>query len=298
MNPLDLPGPDFLAIFVMLTVGAGLLTAALATWLRPGGALAARHLDLNTYEIAELAGGDPTVIEAAATALLHNQALAFDPTEDLLTVANPLPARAAPIETEVYQRCADEGGITVRTLVGARIGALEPIRSKLEALGLLLGPSDRAQVRLLPLLPLLAVALLGVAKLVVGIVRERPIGILAALLLVLGVGIALVYNRSVVRTRLGDVALEALRDRNPGLRDAVSAREDVSDIAGRDVALAASLFGFGVLASSPLGSLHLALYPQSSGLSVGSDSSSDFSGWGGGCGGGGGGGGGCGGCGG
>lgn len=172
---------------------------------------------------------------------------------------------------------------------------LEPIRQNLMLRGLMLdeeGARGRARRAALPVLLVLT---LGVAKVVVGVARDRPVGFLVFLCLVMLIAL-FVYLRTGSRiTPAGQKALRRAR-----IEHAAAIRAPRS----QDMAIAVALLGTAALAGTAYAAYHQARVPPgdsgSSGSDSGGSSNSDSSSGGGdsggssgcgGCGGGGGGGG-------
>ncbi|MBY0394035.1 MAG: TIGR04222 domain-containing membrane protein, partial [Novosphingobium sp.] len=136
------------------------------------------------------------------------------------------------------------------------------------------------QLRLIQTAPLALLFLFGMAKWIVGTLRDRPVGILTALLIVTAIAAILRFAVIDRRTRAGKAALADARLEADRLRRAAPADE---------TPLAVALFGTTVLTGSWLSDFHRMRAASGSGGDT--SSSSGCSGGGGGCGGGG-----CGGC--
>jgi hypothetical protein len=165
----------------------------------------------------------------------------------------------------------------------------------------------------LPAIPVFALLLLGISKILVGMSRGKPVGFLVVLCFITAIiGWCFLQVPVQQRSRYGDRILAKLRTQHANLR---TAKATNSLEAEPQLALAFALFGAVILKGSPLANLTRDLYaPLSSSYSKrssrsgsgstgiwwgGSDGGGDSGGGdggGGGCGGGGCGGGGCGGC--
>jgi uncharacterized protein (TIGR04222 family) len=291
MNPLDLPGPEFLGLYVTLLLIAVVIALVLRWLLR----LPADEppfvdtLELTPYEVAYLAGADKLAVTAAMARLVHARVLEADGAGRKLTILRNLPDRAHPLEKAVFQSVRPKSGERVAKVERAALPRAAPLQKRLRELELVLAPERRVSLRLLALLPVLAVGILGIAKVMVGVERHRPVGFLVILLIVTG---ALLVRFLIVgshRSRRGDRVLARIKQENAALES--SARRANDNLAGDDLVLALGLFGTAILVSGPLASLQTALKPPPSTSSSGCSSSGCSSGCGGGCGGGG-----CGGC--
>jgi hypothetical protein len=163
-------------------------------------------------------------------------------------------------------------------------------------------------VQHLPAIPVFALLLLGISKILVGMSRGKPVGFLVVLCIITAIiGWCFLQVPVQQRSRYGDRILAKLRTQHANLR---RAKASDSLEAEPQLALAFALFGAVILKGSPLANLTRDLYasPSSSYSKRSNRSGSGSTGiwWGGsdggggdgGCGGGGGGcgGGGCGGC--
>ncbi|MES1241320.1 MAG: TIGR04222 domain-containing membrane protein [Acidobacteriota bacterium] len=311
MNPLDLRGPDFLAFYIPYAVVVFAMALAVR-WVYKGSLgeepVLARWTpgvyprDGDAYAIALLRGGPA---EVARTVLGRLVAC------NLIEVSGPILRRTTPpgtwpsldpLETQALQ-------VFDNAIVAAR--AEQEVR-KAVALHLQLMANDLKRQGLIPKsgqrrgywqicgLALAAVSGLGVAKLLVALLRGRGnVGYLA-LLLILFTALGYYLLKPPLRTRFGDRYLDWLKESHRGLINLLSSgrRDDLGEMA-----LIAGIYGLGILPA--FGPLHTALKqpppdPYRGGGDAGGGGGSCGGGasscGGGGCGGGGCGGGGCGGC--
>ncbi|MBI3267679.1 MAG: TIGR04222 domain-containing membrane protein [Planctomycetes bacterium] len=104
MNPFELPGPAFLALYVGVALAATALAAAARALLRPPGGEPSRMAKpLDAYEIAYLEGGAETAIHAAVAGLFHAQALDATGDDRCVAAVAPLPRDPHPPEAEVHR---------------------------------------------------------------------------------------------------------------------------------------------------------------------------------------------------
>src|SRR4051812_47262158 len=103
MNPLALPAPDFLPLYVSLLGLAVPLALVLGWWLRlPDGEPHEKDLhDLTPYEIAELSGGPTLMVNAALARLVHEGYVTLETSKGQLRMAKSLPGQPEPIEAAV-----------------------------------------------------------------------------------------------------------------------------------------------------------------------------------------------------
>jgi uncharacterized protein (TIGR04222 family) len=236
--------------------------------------------------------------------LIHHGALALDAVELRLTrKAEKVPEQAHPLEKDVYQAVDREIGSLLTRVRQNTAASADKLRERLEKLGLIVPESKAILVRMAPVSLLIAMALFGLAKIFVGVDRDRPVGFLFAL-----VGITILVTvvfgcLPCFRSRLGDATLDKLKHDNAALEYTAGRRSHA--LTDDDLIMATGLFGVGVLAGGHLGYLPTpmrAVPPARTATGTSScsswfscGSSSSCGGGGGGCGGGCGGGG-CGGC--
>lgn len=277
LGPLDLHGPEFLLLYLELALIALAAAFLIPRYLRPEGQ-AGRRPDED--ELALLAGGRERLAEAVTVRLLAEGA-AIVQAGGTIAIRNPNGGRT-PTERRVARLTSPANWRDVHRALSDPADALE---RQLENKGLRIGRSAARQLRLIQTAPLALLFLFGLAKWIVGAMRDRPVGILTALLVVTVVVAVLRYAVIDRRTGAGMAALANARFEAARLRRAMPTDE---------APLAVALFGTAVLTGSWLSDFHRI---RSAGAGGNGSSSGCSSGEGGGGGGGGGcGGGGCGGC--
>lgn len=278
-NPLDWEGGPFLQLYLLLMLIAFIGSLWLRRSLRERGAGSGANA-LDAFELAYLADGPTRCTDAVVTRLLQDDLAVWDADAGKLRLKGRVSDLDPPLDG--IAKCIAVDGKPA-DLVKRSAPVLETVRKRLIGRGLCLDDAQIARVRWLGCLPLYAVMGLGVAKMLVGASRDKPIGFLVFLTIVLAVITLVLWIKRPARTRAGDRALSAAQKRHK--RAARAPR-------GEELALAVALGGTAILGSTAYASYHQARHPPSSsdgGSSSGdSGSSSD--------GGGDGGGGGCGGC--
>lgn len=269
-NPLNWHGPAFLFLYAALFVAALFVSAILSRRFRPSGRASAAADD---DTLAFLAGHMPRLVETAVARLLASGALVIQGGErflrgggtgsggglDRALLAVPMPASWDDFATAAKPHA-------------------EAVERRLIASGLLMDRGAARRLGLIAALPFIGLFLFGIAKLLIGLSRDKPVGILTVFLIITFVAILI---RTFAVDRRTDGAVEAIasaRVRHERLR-----RAPTVDETGRAVAL----FGTTVLAGSAFAALHQMRAQSDSGSGGGGDGGGD----GGGCGGGG-----CGGC--
>src|SRR5262245_8754633 len=167
MNPFDLPGPQFLGLYVVLFMAVVGVAAGLRWyWRRPIDEPPPEALDLSPYEVAYLAGGPQLAVNAAIARLVQQGALAARASERKLTrKEGPAPSgSAAALEKAVYHSVDQHTGDEIKTVRDKAAAALDPIRQRLQDLGLVVADDQAATARWAPFLLVLAVAVFGAIK--------------------------------------------------------------------------------------------------------------------------------------
>jgi uncharacterized protein (TIGR04222 family) len=295
LNPLDMAGPQFLLLYVVLMIAAAIIARLIKRSLVSPQWSDMRRINLDPYEAAYLRGGARHAIDAAIAMLAQKQLLKVSKTTRSISTTGPMPAGSHWFEKAVHHAMAPNSGRQINDIRSSSM--LTPhtdrLASQLKERGLIPADSRWQTARTVSALIMLAVLLLGVAKILVGVSRNRPVGFLNLLCIITGIIMVVVYKSRPARTRLGDQALEQLRDESAALQ--MAARTQPHLLTSGDVALAIGLFGIDALAFSndSWTDLKTALQPpiatgsSSSSSSCGSSSSCSSSscGGGGGCGG-------------
>ena len=286
----DLPGPEFLGLFVGLTL-VGLL-GALLTFRRgcgPHGMPPSANIPSDDYEIAYLAGGGPRVMQTALVALYADKAVAVCEDNGVWIKRGEPPHKAQhDIEVLLWGLLPEDGKmVQVKTIMDGMRGALAKIEAGLAKKQLL--SANCQQAAWMGLAVALIAPAIGGIKVGLGLWRDRPVGVLFFLTLGATVVAVLLFTsfRKQKRSGQGGKALKLLRQSRGG---SGHGKPDI-DPAHVPVGLAAALFGLSAL---PLyGYDDLSKHLKQGAASTGGGCGSSCGG--GGCGGGGCGGG-CGGC--
>ena len=260
MNPLEMTGPSFLTLYLSLR------PAPLPWRRRSGGCYAFlivapefAAVDLDPYEVAYLAGGEKSAVHAAIVSLVRSGAVTVNAAGRTLLAAGTLPPGLHPLERACAPDIEDEEDWRQIGACG-RVAKplLEKTRNRLTTLGLLMDDGPAWRTRLLETLPILAVLLLGLAKVQVGLSRGKPLGFLIVLCVLTAIAVVhFVQKPPYRRSRWGDRVLDRLRQQNEAMR--LTGSRSAADLEAHDLALALGLFGTGILAGGPLNDLCTAL---------------------------------------
>jgi uncharacterized protein (TIGR04222 family) len=289
-NPLDLRGPQFLLLYLVVLGIAIIVALILRRRLRsPHDEPLMKGMELDPYETAYLTS-DRYPVDAAIGMLVKREAININPQTGALSVKSRLPENSHPFERAAYAMMA--GGPTINDVRKALIPHVAALGAKPKARGLVISDEQSLVARIVPALVILMVGAFGALKILVGVMRDRPVTFLVVLCILTGI-IALLFFKAVPRlTGAGEKYLRNLRRQKAALETTARTRPDL--LAGPDLALAMGLFGLGALGAGygPREDLRTAMRAQASSGGSSSSCSSGSSG----CSSGGCGGGGCGGC--
>lgn len=238
---------------------------------------------LDTYEIAYLAGGSRRAIDAAIASVVATETVRFH-DDHKLSVQGPLPHHAHPLEETIVTHL-EAGPRTLREVRVNLAQSMNRTAQKLETLGLTPTRSQSFWLRFLPTVVVIACVIpLALACTNQGLKMNAPKGVWSSLWFFAGLAGLVYFLQAPKRTLRGDRVLKELIFRNENLL-ALRHRADVPpDL----LPLGVALFGAAILTGTPLA-------PLGKDLSASTSSSGGCSGCGSGDGGGGCGGGGCGG---
>lgn len=261
LNPLDFDGPTFLVFFIAVIAAAGFVVYLIRRHLYVDSG---RNASLDTWSAAYLAGGTPRVVDAAVASLIANGHAKWNRRKHRVDITRANIDNGYPLD-EIVRAAAVDGRL--RRIVKRVDPPLRRIRDALRASGLLLGNGQRWLFGLYCALPFAAVTALGIAKVSIGIARDRPVAILVVLTFLTGAATVLLFTSRPERSRAGERTLAELGRRYAHARRAPR---------DNDIAIAVALAGTAVLAGTAYADFHEFRTPGSnSGSSSSGDSSSD-----------------------
>lgn len=212
LDVLDWKGEQFLAFYAQLLLGAFTLAFAIR-WLICSTGRPAVARNLSPVEVAYLKGGSLRAADTLVIGLSSCEAATVTtspPRIRVSTARTNLPRDLQPF------RSLDQGTFTRSQFkkMFERAPATQRMRIELADANLILDSGRNAWCMAATLLILVPVILLGVAKVVVGVGRDKPVGFLVMLLLVgLGVLIFTAFRQRRV-TREGRATVVAMRRQN------------------------------------------------------------------------------------
>jgi uncharacterized protein (TIGR04222 family) len=290
MSVFDLPGPQFIALYIGFAATLAVLTFAILTWSRGSATAPGPDLLADPYQIAFLRRG-LSEIGRLGIVSLADRGLVELPRNGVVepVTGRRTPRGLHPVEKAILLDCPRPTGQVGKVIMAARVRqACREVREQLVGLGLAPNP----QARMVRALICLAVAamLIGVGLVKLGIAIERGHRNIDFLVLAMGV-VAIVFAVMAItphRTPQGKAMLADL-SRLLSVRRGASRPAD----SGSEALLLAAVYGAaGLGAYSQLQSAYARATPAPGSSSCGSGSSCSSGDGGSGCGGGGG----CGGC--
>lgn len=289
INPFNWYGSDFLE-FYMFLFAASISSAIWLRWQLRAPVDGPVSPQLGSYELAYLNGGKVLALNAAIAGLVARKLIDVDhKTRKVKSVQDDLP-NGHPLERFVMSWAAKPEGRDLKDLRGVMEAKLEGMEQGLTDKGLWVSRDAANKAKMVGFLVALIPVLLGGIKIMIGIQRDRPTGILTVLVIVTGM-IALFFLSPMGRSRYGDGVLRELKQKYLPLSHQGQA---IDGLLSDDLLLAIALFGLPALQGSGLDVLRQDLQPPSGSSGCGGGSSGcggGSDGGGGGCGGGG-----CGGC--
>lgn len=276
MNPFDLRGPQFLTLFSFLIALASVLALLLRYQLRtPGGEPPDGALE-DPYQLAILDGGPNRAAEAAIASLVHRGVLRANRGTRRIELTGPRPNNVHPAEDAVYLAFPeDRQTVRPEDLRAAVAREIEPLADGLAQRNLIPSRARALSIQFGSTLPLLLLLAIGAKKCAIGLSRDRPIGYLVLLMLLVTLVAGAFVVIPVRNTRRGAAYLSLLRRRNAALRTACARPSAM--LSPNDLATAVALFGLDTITSGPLASLAEVLRPPPKTSSSDSSSCSSYS---------------------
>jgi uncharacterized protein (TIGR04222 family) len=294
LNPFDLRGPEFLMLYALLTMvafGAGIAIRSRAKDV----SAEPMHRGLTPPELALLAYDEIAVLNCLIAKWTVIGVADYEPLSAVVIVKDQSYVSNDPFENAVFEKLRGKESMRLATLRYSCQSELSGLKSDLVRRGLLLSPDRVVKAKLAVPACLGILIPLGAYKVMVGIERERPVGFLIVMIIILmvvAIGSSLMVS---VRTLRGDEILTSAQSEKRHLKNLrMNDPNHIPDNFG----YAYALFGAAAFATTIHSVPMQRMQPKngqsscggSSCSSGGGDSGSGGDGGGGGCGGG------CGGC--
>lgn len=209
MNPLNLNGPEFLVFYSICIVIASVLAIVARIVLSSRETHERTEVPkLDPWQLAYLRGGSHAVAQTAVIDLAAKKLAVGDPKlgRFIANKGNQL-TPMDPIPNALYRAMQMGDGLRADRASSTIAYECDKIKQGLEETGVVQSLDQRIANVWPGILAFAAVFFLGLAKLVVGVSRDKPVGFLV-LLLILSVAIAVILNYTPRITRLGKWAIE------------------------------------------------------------------------------------------
>jgi uncharacterized protein (TIGR04222 family) len=242
-------GSTFLPAYLLIavTVGAAGICAR-RSLAEPGATKPIDDLTARPHDVAYLAGGGELAVWSALCAMhLRGTLTAADGT---VRAVGRLDAAADALEKAIHATAGSPVGRRRLMFHRSVRPALATIEEQLVAGGFLLSEVRRRRIRRVGFW-MLGVAVLGLVRVLANIADVQPVGLLGTVLLLVTAAAVVQLALAPRRTRRGNRALAALRDRHRAL--APEREPDWQTCGPAGAALGIGLFGTGALAASAPG---------------------------------------------
>lgn len=298
MNPFDFNGRDFLTFYSITIVVAVIVAIILRTVLRNRDTLETVSLEkmakqLGVDEIAFLKHGPKGPVNAAIAALSHEGKLTADIDSQRLTTSVGFSSKLPLLQQTILSAAGSGDGKTILDIRKACGSVVVNIARSLKNYGLVESFSSYLLPRSSSVLVMLAVLALGLGRIYVGLERDKPVGFLIALSILVMVITWMMMRKPRLTTKGKQVLVHLQQDfKKSGLLPAPE-RSNEPVRSAHDIGMSVALFGVAAMSTQMLDANieDLLIHDQSRAWGDGGSYSGGCGGGGGGCGGGGGGGG-------
>ncbi|MEN3942638.1 TIGR04222 domain-containing membrane protein [Prosthecobacter sp. SYSU 5D2] len=261
LEVMDKRGADFLKWY---SVSFALAVIASFAWPRMARTGAGRRTSSVTdrFDIAFLGGGVDRVVDAALAALYCRKRVKVDASTNPAKMWSEPPSSEQEelhdVEARVLQAVPASISISPAQVRKTARLMLHSMHGRLAREGLLESASSFRRLRWMAALPVLVVMLLGVAKVFVGISRDRPIAFLIAFLIISLVFLLWRVTRLSHRTTDGELLWKKLRKKPP----VTAAQFERNGLMGdpAQVAMLVAMGGYAALHLPAYSTLHSALH--------------------------------------
>ncbi|MCA9096157.1 MAG: TIGR04222 domain-containing membrane protein, partial [Planctomycetaceae bacterium] len=254
--PLNLRGPEFLSFYFYLFLSVFMVVISVRFMARSFLRVTPSS-ETDPYEIGYLVGGKYRTVCSALTSLVHRGNLKTDSeSKRKLLISDPPPQDSHPLELAVYQEFKRSPLTTFFSLYlwgRSASAACREIDSSLVEKGFLQSRFSNFLLRSFSFGMFLLLAILGGAKIYVGLARNRPVDFLVILVvLTLLIGALFLFRCSRI-TRLGRRRIKQLTSDHSEWKQPGLINESISPVSA---AWAVALFGPAILDYTSLRNLY------------------------------------------
>ena len=201
-DPLNMSGPDFLFFYLKLSCITLVIAHGLRWLLRlPTSQGKPQSVLLTPYEIAYLANGQARVIQTVITKLTKQDLIQVYRQEKMVRFDGNINTLSDPIDIAIAQAATTH--IELSKLESLPLEPIKLLQEKLESLELLVSSKNKIKALIYSSTLIGLLLLFGIAKICVGISRDKPVGFLIMLCVFLFI-ISLSLFIPLHRSRYGD----------------------------------------------------------------------------------------------
>lgn len=236
-------GPAFIGIYLAATVACLFLTLLLRRWVSQAGPM---QRELHPYEVAYLIGGPRHAVATAVAGLRADGAIECVGNRELRASDRPRTMRT-PLDSAIYETLRAGMVTDTRSLEHTpevRRGT-DDLANRLIAAGLAAGPRQRRNYRRAAL-PMVAVLVLGIVRLLAGAANGHSVGMLIGILFVVVI-LTVRLVKAPRTTGAGTKAVRSVRSRSSHLNPSMSPAWATYGAVG--AALGVALFGIAAMRS-------------------------------------------------
>ncbi len=237
-NPLNWSGVEFLGLYAAVLAGVISLGSMIRYAWWPEDEEPTENL--TPEEVACLQGNDKLAIHTALARLMTTNVIQCIPfgSEEHFRISGPLPEQPSQLESALISKISNSQDVTLADLHATGSPVTQSLESALRDRGWLTTEDYASTARFVPFVMTAGVAIVGAAKVAVGLSREKPVGFLTVAVVVTFV-IALMFLKRPRVTHAVHRWLKEQRATHSPLKDVRS----MSNPTSQDVALATALFG-------------------------------------------------------
>ena len=279
VNPLAMTGPEFLALYFSLGILVLTVGHIYRWWGLTGPEDSGTVIqNLNPHELAYMNGGKTRVVDLAVTSLVKSKVIAID-ADQPWTVLSPRPdVRLDPIEQQILSSI--QSGMQLQELRIKDHSRIEELRLQLQRSGFIPSDATIKEIQWINSLLMSGLLGLGVVRLVLGMMKGRPVGFLIMMMIFFAI-VGIELRIAPHRTRKGDEAVEIAKTRYAHVKRRSSS---ICGLESRVLLSAFAIYGGTILLRDPaLATLGNIIQPPST--SSGDGGFDGSGGGGGGCGG-------------
>ncbi len=242
--PFNLAGSEFLGFFFPAALTGIVLAFVIRAVLRwEESDTEGKRLD-DPYAVATLVGGGDRAIAAALVSLVQKNSVESGSVKRCGNV----PKEAHPLERAIFEKVPENGSVDIPGLKNAVAGPIGILEEHLRENGWYLSKSKINRANLIAFGVAAIMPVIGIARVIQGMAKEKPVGFILAGTLVFGVAALLVLALRHPRGAKGNRLLADLREKHSAY--GISGNLKSEPVLSPMIPMAVGLFGVSVLAGT------------------------------------------------